>query len=624
MAGWLALENGSSLNWGEIVQTFRSIGFCLDIDSYSDDSFDKCNDRLRWLFDQMLSVFLKEVIGRECIRPVMIGDGHAVDLFKLFWFVRGRGGYDLVSKNNMWGLVLEDCEFDPIFTAAVKLIYFKYLYRLDQCIGTVQCKFGGKLDALSLDLEIKNDKTLKLEPKLPNKNGRSSVMDAEKIKANILAVVKACERGSNNDKCPEDDDEKYSNDEEILLRSLIPKNNCCPRKRKLGPGSLSTMLNWIIQVAKQPQNCEDLESKRVRAQVLLAREARLLKNYVDPNAGEKKLKLHPSMYDDNVSSNDRLREGLRCSKRLPTLSKFHLCPCCKPQLATETASSSPRKAGSKYALASPRKATTKCASINSQKVATECASQKAESELESLQKKRVLNLADPLVTDTTNLLGDEPVQKEVPVGPQFQAKIPYWTGEVTDSDSKWLGTRIWPLETKGCVSQDDMNPIGKGRQDLCSCMLPGSVNCIRFHTAEKRMKLKLELGALFYTWRFDRMGEEVSLSWTIEEEKKFKSIVRLNRPSQEKCFWNDAFRVFPRKTRESLVSYYFNVFLVRRRSYQNRVTPKGIDSDDDESDFGSFSDGFGLERVKLGHYELQVCSENKQCFELDPPLQISG
>jgi hypothetical protein len=138
---------------------------------------------------------------------------------------------------------------------------------------------------------------------------------------------------------------------------------------------------------------------------------------------------------------------------------------------------------------------------------------------------------------------------------------------------------------------------------------------VRFHIAEKRIKLKLELGYLFYHWQFDRMGEEVSLRWTTEEEKRFKDMVKFNLLSAGKCFWDDKHKYFPRKTREELVSYYFNAYLVRRRSYQNRVTPKNIDSDDDETEFGSFSDGYGHEVLMVPGAYMLICSENKQCTD---------
>ncbi|QHO22206.1 AT-rich interactive domain-containing protein [Arachis hypogaea] len=91
--------------------------------------------------------------------------------------------------------------------------------------------------------------------------------------------------------------------------------------------------------------------------------------------------------------------------------------------------------------------------------------------------------------------------KHVPIGLRHQVIMPEWNGggaALSESGSKWLGTRIWPLK-------DGMNPrvvierdpIGKGRQDLCDCLARGLVDCVGFHVAEKRTKLKLELGKYF-------------------------------------------------------------------------------------------------------------------------------
>ncbi|RYR23808.1 hypothetical protein Ahy_B02g057301 [Arachis hypogaea] len=91
--------------------------------------------------------------------------------------------------------------------------------------------------------------------------------------------------------------------------------------------------------------------------------------------------------------------------------------------------------------------------------------------------------------------------KHVPIGPRHQIMVPEWNGggaASSESDSKWFGTRIWPLK-------DGMNPrvmierdpIGKGRQDSCGCSPRGLVDCVGFHVAEKRTKLKLELGKHF-------------------------------------------------------------------------------------------------------------------------------
>ena len=176
-------------------------------------------------------------------------------------------------------------------------------------------------------------------------------------------------------------------------------------------------------------------------------------------------------------------------------------------------------------------------------------------------------------------------QQRIPVGRAVQAEVSEWTGVATESDCKWLGTPVWPLEKRQNDSLIEREPIGKGRVGNCGCQFPGSMECARFHISERRMKMKLELGPAFYTWNFNMMGEECSLSWTAEEEKKFKCVVKDNPFSLNKCFWHQMCMVFPKKSWPHLVNYYFNVFMLRRRAAQNRLSFCNIDSDDDETEY---------------------------------------
>lgn len=293
--------------------------------------------------------------------------------------------------------------------------------------------------------------------------------------------------------------------------------------------------------------------------------------------------MHPSMYEDNIASNHHSTGRLRCSGRVPNSAKSRMCSCCN------LCSDSQSKLVSLHKL-----------------------------ELERDMKEQTpeeVYLSAPDIE--VNPPVDESPQRHVSLGPLFQADVPEWTSVVSESDPKWLGTRVWPMDHEQHKSTIETDFVGQGRPELCGCSCPGSVTCVRFHIAEARMKLKLQLGSVFYKWRFDRMGEEVSLQWTAEEENRFKDMVRSASHSGDKCFWDEVFKWFPMKTRENLVSYYFNVFLVRRRSYQNRVTPKDIDSDDDETEVGSFSEGFGLDALKVSGSEYLSCSKNKQCIDLE-------
>ncbi|KAH0673105.1 hypothetical protein KY284_024192 [Solanum tuberosum] len=254
--------------------------------------------------------------------------------------------------------------------------------------------------------------------------------------------------------------------------------------------------------------------------------------------------MHPSMYDENSGSG-----RLRCSQRVLS-AKDHL-----------------KKRRALQFSASPS------SSHNDEDQADVPTGSSAESAIGFWWKQR---------------------RKRIPVGPQFQADIPESIEEIYESDSKWLGTGIWPLGKRGKKrTLVDRGPIGKGRQDMCSCNTRGSYDCVKFHISEKRRKLKIDLGSAYSEWKFDCIGEEVALSWSREEEHKFQDIVKSNPLSEEKSFWDEVFKFFPNKSRESLVSYYFNVFLLRRRANQNRTNAGNIDSDDDESEYGPRFDCFG-------------------------------
>jgi hypothetical protein len=276
--------------------------------------------------------------------------------------------------------------------------------------------------------------------------------------------------------------------------------------------------------------------------------------------------MHPAMYEDPVSLGHQGTVNLRRSERLPICVKLH----------------------------GPVK-------MKSEK----CPLEKTTGKPDVVIKKKK---SEPSMDDFR--------EKVVSVGNFFQAEVSEWTGVVSESDSKWLGTQVWPVkDDSNSTTETDL--VGRGRRGKCNCNVQGSVDCVRFHIADNRMKLKVELRSVFYHWGFDKMGEEVSLRWTADEEKRFKDAMGLKIPSQNKSYWNNPSRCFRRKARKDLVRYYFNVYLIQLRSYQNRVTPNAVDSDDDEVEFGSFDDGFGRKAIRHPSMEFMECTENKQCFDFE-------
>ncbi|XP_049403443.1 AT-rich interactive domain-containing protein 1-like [Solanum stenotomum] len=567
-------------------------------------------DSAKLLFIEVFTLCLEEVAGSLCYRPLppMLGDGKPVDLFKLYLVVRKNGGYPRVSENGLWGLVGMDCGFDSSYGMALKLVYVKYLGVLEKWMLRVReidgssvkskvskCDLGSGGDGVPMDVELDLKKVLMKISDEKAKDGENGKCKLRKkgvdttdgdeardfdglnesnekfdgqsnLDSNVITVKDIDETRSvvydkehlKSVKGRESVSVLHGNGtDESLTKSTMVEEDCISRKRKRE--SYLDMVKWVSEVAKNPcdlaigtlperSKWKDYGTEVVWKQVLLLRDEMLLKKDVDPCAQQSvwqiKQKMHPSMYDENSGSG-----RLRCSQRVLSAKDY-----LKKRRALQFS-------------ASPS------SSHNDEDQADVPTGSSAESAIGFWWKQR---------------------RKRIPVGPQFQADIPESIEEIYESDSKWLGTGIWPLGKPGKKrALVDRGPIGKGRQDICSCNTRGSYDCVKFHISEKRRKLKIDLGSAYSEWKFDSIGEEVALSWSREEEHKFQDIVKSNPLSEEKSFWNEVFKFFPNKSRESLVSYYFNVFLLRRRANQNRTNAGNIDSDDDESEYGPRFDCFG-------------------------------
>ncbi|KAJ3692887.1 hypothetical protein LUZ60_011982 [Juncus effusus] len=199
-------------------------------------------------------------------------------------------------------------------------------------------------------------------------------------------------------------------------------------------------------------------------------------------------------------------------------------------------------------------------------------------------------------------------QSEIPVGPNNQAIIPdcikNQSYQDLDPSLNYLGTHICPLDNSSQFSNISSQKDKIGRNN-CQCLVSGSIDCMRFHITENKLVLKRELGPAFYKMGFHKMGDEISLSWKEEEEVKFKFVIRENSPNDGFNYWDPLRKNFKCKGWRGLVNYYFNVFLVRRRAYQNRMIPDKIDSDDDEVEAGFLDD-------------THFCVQSRQCMDFDP------
>ncbi|KAG8374392.1 hypothetical protein BUALT_Bualt11G0127100 [Buddleja alternifolia] len=205
-----------------------------------------------------------------------------------------------------------------------------------------------------------------------------------------------------------------------------------------------------------------------------------------------------------------------------------------------------------------------------------------------------------------DFLDDHLQIKVIPIGPHFQANIPGWSSSVNKNilmdaynsdfdNSKWLGTRTWPIENGNMKTTG--RTIGKGRPNSCYCVSPGSLDCVRRHILEKRLLLQCDLGPAFFRWKFDEMGEQVSKLWSLKEQEAFESFVK--RPScNGNNFLKHALNCFPNKNRSEIIGYYFNVYIPYRVSLQARsVSSKQIDTDDEDEENEDFIENMGLRKT---------------------------
>ncbi|XVF33301.1 hypothetical protein REPUB_Repub17cG0156800 [Reevesia pubescens] len=634
MAGWSIRADGSSLDCAKTPEKLDPAGSWIDLEPFSEGSFLKSEpDKLRLWFNKFLGSFLKEICaqGSFCPLPPMLGDGQPVDLFKLFLTVREKGGYNAVSESGLWDLVAKESGLGLDVASSVKLVYVKYLVSLERwlerfvqsedsksesnCSGHLM-ELGAELKGFLLESKKKVMEYSQVEESVVggSDGGEKCVKDEESVHIELTKRVldyEEVEKLRNDDdlnsvmadsdgdkKCTyvdeyedtpsdmaksvvnsmsnEDEDcveykkgtDSDDDDDVVILDSNDIKENFSSHKRKRD--STWGMLNWVTEVAKDPcdpvigslperTKWKSYGSEELWKQVLLFREAFFHRkddhSSADQSNWQKTQRMHPCMYDDHTKLGYNLRERLSCTKKL-LFGKM----ASKGQDWSQSS-------GNHSDLDSP---------------------------MVGIDKK----LHGTCDSATPGSVFDYDVDIQVPIGPYFQVEVPEWTGVALESDAKWLGTRVWPLEKKENRFLIERDRIGKGRQDSCGCHIQDSIQCVKFHISEKRLKVKLELGSAFNQWKFDKMGEEVASAWKEGEQKMFSSIVKSNPSSLEKCFWDEIYKYFRNKSREELVSYYYNVFLLQRRAYQNRITPSNINSDDEESESESVAKGTGHGAVK--------------------------
>ncbi|XVE77164.1 hypothetical protein DITRI_Ditri13aG0039800 [Diplodiscus trichospermus] len=664
------MSDGSSLDCTKAPEKL-DLGAWIDLELFSNLSFLKSeHDKLTFWFNKFLGSFLKEICAQGCFWPLpqMLGDGQPVDLVKLFLVVREKGGYNAVSESGLWDLVAKESGLGLNVASSVKLFYVKYLVSLERWLEeTVQrgdlkseSNYSGHLMELGAELKgflleskkkvveysrvdegvvagsevgdkcVKDEESMHIDltkrlldhgevEKLQNDvDLKSVVVDSDGDKKCIYVdeyedshsdLAKSVVNSSDVEKIYYEDEVKSaimedcleckqctysdSSDDVVILDSNDFKEEFSSHKRKRD--HIWGMLNWVNEIAKDPcdpvvgslpevSKWKSYGSEEHWKHVLLFREAAFGRkddhSSSDFSNSQKNQKMHPCLYDDHTKFGYNLRERLSSTKKL----------CFgKMVLKGQDWSQSSFSGINSY--------------LDSSMVGTD---------------KQLHGTCD---SATPGSVFDYHANIHVPIGPLFQVEVPDWTGVTSESDAKWLGTHVWPLEKKEQKFLVERDPIGKGRQDSCGCHVQGSIQCVKFHVTERRLKIKLELGSAFKQWKFDRMGEEVAFAWKEGERKIFSAIVKSNPRSMEKCFWDEIYTRFPNKSREELVCYYYNVFLLQRRAYQNRITPSNINSDDEEEEAESIAKGIGHKAIKpytsilispkKSHKKSRYCSSSK-------------
>ncbi|KAL3753676.1 hypothetical protein ACJRO7_000989 [Eucalyptus globulus] len=157
-------------------------------------------------------------------------------------------------------------------------------------------------------------------------------------------------------------------------------------------------------------------------------------------------------------------------------------------------------------------------------------------------------------------LDDEyPPRPVVPIGPGFHAEIPKW--EVTNTKNnynsleslKYSGTPVWPIEDG--INEAPVGSIGQERHEFCSC---------------DDFNLKLDLGPTFWTWKFDEMGEAVSRTWGNKGRTSARDAHKIKSAGQQGKLLGQGVECIPTKSKDSILSYYSNVFVPKRISMQFR------------------------------------------------------
>ncbi|ESQ39241.1 hypothetical protein EUTSA_v10001382mg [Eutrema salsugineum] len=483
--------------------------------------FEKKIEELASLFQRLLESFIGEFCSADSLPP-MTGDRRAVNLFILFVNVSHRGGFDAVAS---WDEVAQESGLGFNNSASAKLSYAKYLDALARWLNRV---IAGDTEGTSVELSGISDVLLrKLKDFLSQVKmnyelwkGEAAMESGAELKWFISKTKRRYDKYQTGD----------SNTSDKCLEKLM--NLGTGNKECFSPGKrkrecpLET-LEWLSEVAKDP--CD--------TSIGTLPDRSKWESYASEEPWKQLLLFRAS----------RTKTDPACEKTWQKLQKMH--PCLYED-----------SAGPSYNLR-----------------------ERLNFDGSQLNEKKPGKGKISSENGSASNSSDEEDRPGALVGSGYQAEVPEWTDIRSESNAKWLGTRIWPLSKDQNNSNHliERDPIGKGRQDSCGCQNRGSVECVRFHITSKQEKLKLELGSAFYMWCCDTMGEGALQYWTDIELEKVKSLMTFP-PTLSPSFFDELKIMLPSKSRGKIVSYFYNVTLLQFRANQSRITPEEVDSDTDQ------------------------------------------
>lgn len=150
----------------------------------------------------------------------------------------------------------------------------------------------------------------------------------------------------------------------------------------------------------------------------------------------------------------------------------------------------------------------------------------------------------------------------IPIGPRFQAEFRKWDGKAN--------IKQYACKTKG-------KGIGDGMLNSCMCDNPELVNRVKKHIDEARECLKSEIDTGYSSRKFDDIEEYALKSWTLEEQKKFESLKKLNLLSSYTKFSKLLMEYFPSQSMTSMMNYYYNEYIPRCMSIESRSPLGAVD-----------------------------------------------